>query len=110
NLVQLYLTLHRLRPEAPSRKNPAISPAADAIVLKLLDPDPTRRYAEAAHVREDLERQLSNRPLAYARDPSPRERLRKWRRRDPRAVGGLGRGRSRAPLPGRAIYCAGNPP
>ncbi|HJZ94360.1 MAG TPA: protein kinase [Gemmataceae bacterium] len=89
NLVQLYLTLHRLRPEAPSRKNPAISPAADAIVLKLLDPDPTRRYAEAAHVREDLERQLSNRPLAYARDPSPRERLRKWRRRNPRLSVGL---------------------
>jgi eukaryotic-like serine/threonine-protein kinase len=84
NLVQLYLTLHRLRPEPPSRKNRAITPAVDAIVLKLMDPDPAKRYADAGQVREDLERQLANRPLAYARDRSPRERMRKWRRRYPR--------------------------
>ena len=29
-----------------------------------------RRYAEAAQLREDLERQLANRPLAYTREPS----------------------------------------
>ena len=51
----------------------------DAIVRKLLEPDPAKRYAEAAHVREDLERQLAHRPLAYARDSSVRERARKWR-------------------------------
>ncbi|HKB05301.1 MAG TPA: serine/threonine-protein kinase [Gemmataceae bacterium] len=84
NLVQLYLTLHRLRPEPPSRKNRAITPAVDAIVVKLMDPDPAKRYKDAGQAREDLERQLANRPLAHARDRSPRERMRKWRRRYPR--------------------------
>src|SRR5262245_6173306 len=82
--VGAYLAAHSKLPERPSQRNPAVTPAVDAIVLKLLDPDPARRYAEAAHLREDLERQLDNRPLAYTTGKSPRERLRKWRRRNPR--------------------------
>jgi tetratricopeptide (TPR) repeat protein len=61
----------------------------DAIVSKLLAPDAADRYADAAHAREDLERQLAHRPLAYAKDPSVRERARKWRRRNPRLTTGL---------------------
>jgi len=87
--VGAYLAAHSKLPERPSRRNPAVTPAVDAIVLKLLDPDPARRYAEAAHLREDLERQLENRPLAYTPDRSPRERLRKWRRRNPRLTTGI---------------------
>lgn len=87
--VGSYLAAHSKLPEPPSRRNPEVSPAVDAIVLKLLEPDPNRRYAEAAHVREDLERQLAFKPLAYAKDTSPRERLRKWRRRNPRLTTGL---------------------
>jgi eukaryotic-like serine/threonine-protein kinase len=64
--------------------NPAVSPAAEAIVRKCLDPDPARRYQSAAELREDLERQLTHRPLRYAPDPSVRERARKWVRRHPR--------------------------
>jgi serine/threonine protein kinase/Tfp pilus assembly protein PilF len=87
--VAAYLAAHTKLPEPPSRRNPAVTPAVDAIVRRLLEPDPTRRYADAAQVREDLERQLTDRPLAYARDPSPRERLRKWRRRNPRLTTGI---------------------
>ena len=76
-------------PEPPSRRNQAVTPAVDAIVRKLLEPDPAKRYAEAAHVREDLERQLANRPLVHAKETSVRERVRKWRRRNPRLTAGV---------------------
>jgi serine/threonine protein kinase/tetratricopeptide (TPR) repeat protein len=87
--VGSYLAAHGRLPDPPSRRNRAVTPAVDAIVLKLLEPDPARRYAEAAHVREDLERQLTDRPLKFAPDTSVRERARKWRRRNPRLTVGL---------------------
>src|SRR5207247_1277507 len=42
------------------------------------------RYQTAQELRTDLERQLAALPLCYARDPSLRERARKWVRRHPR--------------------------
>src|SRR5262249_25954855 len=68
------------------RWNPAITPAIDSIVLKLLAPDPADRYACAGDLREDLERQLANRPLAHAPNTSMGELARKWRRRNPRVA------------------------
>lgn len=68
-------------PPSPAAINTAISPAVDALIRKLLEPDPSRRYQSAANLREDAERQLANRPLKFAPDRSPGERLRKWRRR-----------------------------
>lgn len=41
-------------PEPPRRRNPAISPAAEAIVLKLLAKDPDRRFQSAAELRGAL--------------------------------------------------------
>ncbi|HJZ54134.1 MAG TPA: protein kinase, partial [Gemmataceae bacterium] len=64
-------------------KNPNVSPAVEAILRKLLAPNPSQRYQSAEQLREDLERQLSHRPLKFAPDRSVRERLRKWRRRNP---------------------------
>ena len=64
--------------------NKAISPAVESIVRHCLEPDPARRYQSARELQEDLERQLDNRPLRFARNPSLRERARKWRRRHPR--------------------------
>jgi tetratricopeptide (TPR) repeat protein len=64
--------------------NPAVTPATAAIVQKCLEADPARRYQSADDLREDLERQLSNRPLKHAPEPSLRERARKWVRRHPR--------------------------
>ena len=42
-------------PPAPRRKNPALSPAAEEIVLRALQRDPARRYPSAAAMQADLE-------------------------------------------------------
>ncbi len=68
-------------PDAPS-------PGVASILEKCLDPSPERRYASADELREDLVRQLENRKLKHAPDPSPKERLRKWSRRHPKIVSG----------------------
>src|SRR5262249_31686522 len=76
--------IRRRQPEQPSRYNPAVTPAIDSIVRKLLAPDPARRYASAAQLREVLERHLADLPLKPASNPSLVERGMKWRRRNPR--------------------------
>ena len=74
------------RRQAPPRLragNPAISPAVEAILRKCLDPDPAKRYQTAHDLHDDLERQLSHRPLLHAPEPSLGERVGKWARRHP---------------------------
>ncbi|MDX1893342.1 Stk1 family PASTA domain-containing Ser/Thr kinase [Mycolicibacterium sp. 050158] len=44
----------RSAPSAPSKRNPAISPELDAVVLKALAKDPADRYQSAADMRSDL--------------------------------------------------------
>ncbi|QEL17789.1 protein kinase domain-containing protein [Limnoglobus roseus] len=82
-VIRAMIAQHGDPPPPPSRYNAAISPAVDEIVLKLLAPDPRDRYTSATEAREDLTRQLSHRPLKFARNTSLRERLGKWRRRNP---------------------------
>lgn len=84
------MLVHRRQPP-PSTKhfNPNVTPAVDAIVARLLQPDPLRRYQKASALQEDLERQLADKPLQFAGEPSLRERCRKWRRRNPRLATGL---------------------
>ncbi|WP_020468677.1 serine/threonine-protein kinase [Zavarzinella formosa] len=62
--------------------NPAVTPAIEAIILKCLGADQGERYQSANELAEDLERQLENRPLRFSREPSYRERIRKWVRRN----------------------------
>jgi serine/threonine protein kinase len=50
-------------PIPPSRLNPDISPAIDAIVLKAMAKNPANRYQSAAEMREDIERALSGVPV-----------------------------------------------
>jgi serine/threonine protein kinase/Flp pilus assembly protein TadD len=69
--------------------NPLVTPAVEAIVKKLLAPEPKDRYQSAAALRADLRRHLDNLPLQTAREPSPIERFRKWRRRNPGVVARL---------------------
>jgi tetratricopeptide (TPR) repeat protein len=82
---------------AAERRNPPPSLTAinstlprsiEAIVQRCLEPDPDRRYQQAAHLAEDLQRELDNRPLVHTREPSGYERLRKWVRRHPRLSSG----------------------
>lgn len=65
-----------------------VTPGERAILAKCLDPDPDARYASAADLREDLNRQRTHQPLKFAREGSIRERARKWARRHPRLTSG----------------------
>jgi serine/threonine protein kinase len=64
--------------------NRAVSPAVESIIRKCLEPDPERRYPSAQDLGDDLRLQLAHRPLRFAPEPSPKERLHKWFRRHPR--------------------------
>ena len=77
----------RLRPPPSARSlNPGATPAVESILRRCLEPDPARRYQTARELQEDLDRQRLHQPLRYAADPSPRERVAKWLKRNPRAV------------------------
>jgi serine/threonine protein kinase len=102
--VILYELLARRRPYPPATDRPAeeliaarragplpmrplnrsVGSAVESIIFKCLEPDPGRRYPSAQDLAEDLRLQLAHRPLRFAPEPSPRERLRKWFRRHPR--------------------------
>jgi serine/threonine protein kinase/tetratricopeptide (TPR) repeat protein len=71
-------------PQSARQLNRAISPAVDSILRHCLEPDPQRRYQTARQLQQDLERQLTHRPLKYAVDSSLAERFQKWTRRHPR--------------------------
>jgi serine/threonine protein kinase/predicted Zn-dependent protease len=73
-------------PPSLRRHNPAASPAVDAIVRRCLEAHPDKRYPSARELQEDLERQLRHEPLRHTREPSLRERVGKWLRRNPRTV------------------------
>lgn len=68
----------------PSSLNGQVPSSVDAIVTKALAFEPERRYASMRDMVEDLDRQLTDRPLRFAPDRSPVQRLRKWIRRNPR--------------------------
>ncbi len=63
--------------------NASVTPAVEAIVQKLLHSDPARRYQSAQEFGTDLECHRLNMPLKFASNPSVRERVTKWRRRNP---------------------------
>jgi serine/threonine protein kinase/Flp pilus assembly protein TadD len=93
----------RQEPPRLADRNPAVSPAVEAIVGKCLEADSDRRYLSAHALQEDLERQLTHLPLRHARDRDPRERLRKWARRHPRLSSALSLGTAAAVLVGLAV-------
>jgi serine/threonine protein kinase/tetratricopeptide (TPR) repeat protein len=76
-------------PPAVRPWNRAVSPAVEAIIRHLLEPDPDRRYPSARALKEDIERHLADLPLKHAPNPSVRERVGKWRRRN-RAIASTG--------------------
>jgi serine/threonine protein kinase/Flp pilus assembly protein TadD len=72
-----------LRPGGP------ISSGLAAIIGKCLQPDPRDRYPSAGDLARDLRRHLSDQPLLGASEGRS-ERLQKWRRRNPAALGMMG--------------------
>jgi eukaryotic-like serine/threonine-protein kinase len=85
DLIDMDGLIEARRAGAPSvrEQNPAVSPAVEAIVHKLLAPEPKDRYQSAEELKTDVERHLNDLPLRHARERSLRERFGKWRRRNP---------------------------
>jgi tetratricopeptide (TPR) repeat protein len=74
-------------PVPPSRLRPGLSRDPETICLKCLEKRPTRRYASAGALSDDLRRFLDGRPI-QARRVGPVGRLARWAGRRP-AVAGL---------------------
>jgi tetratricopeptide (TPR) repeat protein len=81
--LKAQLEARRKGPPPIRPQNPDVTRAVEAIVLKLLAPDPDDRYHSAYELQTDIDRHLNDRPLRYAPEPSRRERFGKWRRRNP---------------------------
>jgi eukaryotic-like serine/threonine-protein kinase len=69
-------------PVAPRELNAALDRDLDTICVKCLQKEPSRRYATADELADDLERYLAGKPIA-ARPISTVERVVRWRRRNP---------------------------
>jgi eukaryotic-like serine/threonine-protein kinase len=69
-------------PLRPRAIRPSIPRDFEAICLRYLEKDPTRRYSDAHALEEDLERWIERRPVRV-RPIGAFERLAKWCRRNP---------------------------
>lgn len=73
----------RVRGFGPARAlNPDVSHGLDAILARCLAYRPEDRYTSAQALADDLRRYLDRQPLAEAVNPSRRERLANWARRN----------------------------
>ena len=69
-------------PIAPRRLRPGLARDLETVVLKALEKEPSKRYATASVMAEDLRCFLDARPIR-ARPPNALDRLFKWTRRRP---------------------------
>ena len=83
-MLEVMLQDRRQSPPKLRRWNAAVTPAVEVIVQRCLNSNPDHRYQTAAELREDIERHLKHLPLRHIREPSLRERARKWTRRHSR--------------------------
>jgi tetratricopeptide (TPR) repeat protein/tRNA A-37 threonylcarbamoyl transferase component Bud32 len=97
-------TLEQVRsaePVPPSRFVPGLPRDVETIALKCLEKEPSRRYATAEDLAEDLRRFAAGEPIR-ARPVGHAERLGRWCLREPR-VAGLAAGLVAALLAGFAL-------
>lgn len=81
SLETVLLVLHN-EPAAPRQLQPRLPRDAETICMKCLEKQPTRRYASALEIAEDLHRFQEGSPI-HARPPSSLERFTAWMRRHP---------------------------
>jgi predicted Ser/Thr protein kinase len=72
--MEIVMKVVNQEPTPPSRLKPGVPAALDAVVLKAMEKDRSRRYATAAQLGDDLERFLANQDV-LARPPSPARRV-----------------------------------
>lgn len=73
-------------PRAPRKIRKTIPAEVETIVLKMMEKDPSSRYATAKEAADDLRRFLLHEPIK-ARRPGIVLRTRKWARRHPAVIG-----------------------
>ena len=81
--IRALLDQRMMDPVSLSRAlNPNVPHALEAITARCLAALPQNRYASALELAEDLECFLKRQPLRHAKNPSARERVTNWSRRN----------------------------
>jgi serine/threonine protein kinase len=74
SILELYSRIARQETASPRSLNPKVPPELEAVALKALEKEPSRRYATAALFADELARYLEGKPV-LARRTSPAYRL-----------------------------------
>ncbi len=81
-VIETLEQVRHVEPVSPRALNPAVPRDLETITLKCLEKEPSRRYASAAALADDLGRWLGHEPIR-ARRIGPVGRLSRWCRRRP---------------------------